>query len=204
MPEGSVVEVNPNHSIHRYFADDPQIAYKEILEKDQYVASGYFIRPFLNSIQAPQEYSNKKRKQIESLFRDKGLQALQEHPLLLCALPLSSKYPLDAIEPNVEYRVVILDGHHRVRYLPRELAQKPLFSICFSLSQGAQLYREGPTNWPLRNKSDEEVLNALHTYADTAELELTKVMPHFSTPANVTFTFDKSGLIIPKAVKKSL
>lgn len=185
-----------HHTLDRYHEIDPPIAYKEILEKDEYVATGYFIRPFLNPIQPPSEYSRSKRKDVENLFKKKGIQTFQEYPLLLCALPLTGRYPLSEIEPNMEYRVVILDGHHRVRHLPKELANKPLFSVCFSLSQGARVYREA--NPRLKDKTDEEMLEEFHSYADTSLYELSKVMPRLVTPPNIQFSIGKNGLLLPK------
>src|SRR3990167_11294911 len=98
----------PRPNVDKYFADDPQIAYKEILEKDQHTASGFFIRPFLTPIQAPSEYSPKKRKNIESLYEKRGASLFYDYPLLLCALPPSMSYPIEEVEPNIGYRVVIL------------------------------------------------------------------------------------------------
>lgn len=62
---------------------------------------------YLFGRQKPEEYSNRKRKQIERIYKDRGPDYLRENPVIVCSL----------FQGNNLY-LVIVDGHHRVRYAP--------------------------------------------------------------------------------------
>lgn len=62
-------------------------------------------RAFLFGRQTPQEYDNKKRKQIEKALESNTEGFLRENPVIICAVFLES-----------ELLLAIIDGHHRNRY----------------------------------------------------------------------------------------
>ena len=51
------------------------------------------------------EFNGEKRKRIERAFKSRGRTVLEEHPIVLCAIPVGDSTIL-----------AILDGHHRARY----------------------------------------------------------------------------------------
>lgn len=55
--------------------------------------------------QAPQEYDNTKRRQIEFALGSEGIDFLLHNPIIVCAVPL-----------NNQLLLAIMDGHHRNRY----------------------------------------------------------------------------------------
>lgn len=60
---------------------------------------------FLHGRQNKEEYSNKKRKQVEVALNKDGINFLLENPIIVCAISVKNQLLL-----------TIIDGHHRSRY----------------------------------------------------------------------------------------
>lgn len=74
----------------------------EVGERGIYTAIN---RGYLFGTQLPAIYSGSKRKRVERLLSEQGVRFLQENPIITCAVPLID-----------HTAILILDGHHRVRY----------------------------------------------------------------------------------------
>lgn len=108
-----------------YAVNDPSVAVEEIL--------GYKVpvvripRMNLFGTQTRDEYEKQKIACIKSDYRNTP-NLLEEHPVLACAVPVfrfSGVEPLKAIIPGQRYFIALTDGHHRVRYAPREVREIP-------------------------------------------------------------------------------
>ncbi len=102
----------------RYFSKDPQTLLTEVKEQPH---RGVIPIDVLYGTQALTEYSNKKRRQVEINYHNHGKALLEQFPIITTAIPCADCNDLDlftSIFPDVKYSVVLLDGHHRVRYGP--------------------------------------------------------------------------------------
>lgn len=64
---------------------------------------------YLFGRQRPDEYSDKKRRQIEAVLSSKGIDYLLQNPVIVCAL-----------FRNDVLTLAVIDGHHRIRYSAKQ------------------------------------------------------------------------------------
>lgn len=96
-------------------------------------------------IQTLQEYQKDKRKHLEKDFRLKSIDEitaiLHEHPIHAVALPIDLFQTdlWDHLDPQEKYLLTVLDGHHRIRFSPREIREVP--TMIFTIEQAFQTYQ---------------------------------------------------------------
>lgn len=73
---------------------------------------------WLLGIQPINEYSEGKRRKTLQLYDQEGVGVLKRFPIYCCALPNnpSNDDSLRMLLPETPYMLIILDGHHRVRF----------------------------------------------------------------------------------------
>lgn len=124
-----------------YFSVDP-IQFKEGLVHWQ---AKWINIAFLNGIQLPDEYSNKKRRLIENLYGEyQQISAPNnltlDFPIICCAIPCATPDDITfnigsaSLVQDMDYYLAILDGHHRVRYGPK-FGVKEFYCAIYPLSQ---------------------------------------------------------------------
>lgn len=96
-------------------------------------------------IQTLQEYERAKRKRLESDMKKGSLEfvklLLSTHPVHAVAIPMDL-YEFSAwgeLEPNEKYLLTVLDGHHRIRFSPKEIREIP--TMIFTIEQAFATYR---------------------------------------------------------------
>ena len=96
-------------------------------------------------IQTLHEYQADKRKHLKKDFKGKSVEEiftiLQEHPVHAVALPMNL-FQIDLwdhLDPREKYLLTVLDGHHRIRFSPREIREIP--TMVFTVDQAFQTYQ---------------------------------------------------------------
>ncbi len=101
---------------------------------------------FFWGIQTTAEYETSKRKRVQKDFASKSpeelLELLSQYPLHTVALPMDLWNPdlWGHLEPGGRYSLTLLDGHHRVRYTPKQLKELP--TMIFTVEQAYEAYRK--------------------------------------------------------------
>lgn len=109
--------------------------------------------------QREDEYSRKKRKLAEQEYREKGINFLYENPVIVVMLPMGKN----------GLQLVIIDGHHRVRYAPGfDIHDIPC--LVFTPRQLVRVFNEGKSahsrfnKESLENQLSQEVVEAMGSF----------------------------------------
>lgn len=168
----------------RYFSKDPNTLLKEI-KQELYVSMLHVY--FLFGSQTLNEYSQKKRKKVEANYRQFGGDLLDDFPIIVTALPcdLNNSLLYEDIFEGVEYMLVLLDGHHRVRYGPK-YGIRDFPSVILTPSQTALAYG--------RNNI-QEMLYLINGWVDSTLTSFIRREPNLSLPKSAFFSKDGIRLI---------
>jgi hypothetical protein len=171
-----------------YFSKDPNKSIEKIKGEILFVDAPHYC--FFGT-QPNTEYSRKKEVLIKRLLSTNGRDFLTRHPVIATAVPINIDSPTDFYEnPFDAYRLVLLDGHHRVRFAPKYgILSVP--TAILSLSQTAQAYKIDSVS------KMNEILN--HWTNETLA-SFSKKMVNFSSPRLITFEKNSQGLLVPKPI----
>jgi len=123
----------------QYFSKDPSKIVERVSGE---ITVAQVPHNFFLGVQRVDEYSRKKEEGVRKLFKEKGSEFLKQWPVVTCALPLTHCSPeLDFYDnPSADYNIVLLDGHHRVRYAPI-FGIDVVPAIILTLTQTANAYK---------------------------------------------------------------
>lgn len=132
--------INENQWKHfKYFSKDPQKIVEKVIGD---IIIAQVPRACFVGAQRIDEYSRKKEQRVKKLFEVEGENFLKKWPVVTCALPLThGSSEMDFYNnPDASYSLVLLDGHHRVRFAPiYGIDEIP--TIILSLTQTANAYK---------------------------------------------------------------
>jgi hypothetical protein len=170
----------------QYFSKEPHRLIEKIRGE---VLLGELPKVCFAGTQKLSEYSRKKERRVKRLFKKEGKKTLDNWPVISCALPIIDKkgmfIPDFFDNPAGTYQLVLLDGHHRVRYAPIfDIYNIP--TVILTLSQTAEAYKV---------ETLDRMATILETWMQESLGSFSKKMPNLLLPQPITFSRSPNGLI---------
>jgi hypothetical protein len=172
----------------RYFSKDPNKIIGEIKGEILFVDVPHYC--FFGT-QPITEYSQKKETLVKRLLSTNGKDFLTRCPVISTALPVNINSPNDFYDnPHDVYQLVLLDGHHRVRFAPK-YGILSIPTTILSLSQTAEAYKI---------HSISKMNDILNRWTNETLASFSKKMINFNSQRLITFEINSRGILVPKPI----
>ncbi len=153
------------------------------------VRFGRFGASQLFGLQERHEFSASEEKRVKRGYASFGPAYLETNPIIVCAFPsgISHTYEPEEIESGKQYSLLIVDGHHRVRFGPtRAVREFPAYIL--PVAQTLKLYE---------HVGSRESIESLQGAANAAIDSFSRVMPYYRGPRETTFDDEDLGRRLP-------